>query len=88
MNAMSALYHIAQNDPPTLKEPAKWSIFLLRLRKSFYVALPHTAFILTLLSFWFILRSVDLVSFITKCLNKDPKDRPSTEDLMQVIYKF
>ncbi len=25
MNAMSALYHIAQNDPPKLKFPEKWS---------------------------------------------------------------
>lgn len=26
MNAMSALYHIAQSDPPTLKERDKWSV--------------------------------------------------------------
>ena len=25
MNTMSALYHIPQNDPPTLAEPAIWS---------------------------------------------------------------
>ena len=25
MNAMSALYHIAQNDPPRLQRPENWS---------------------------------------------------------------
>ncbi|EDV21721.1 uncharacterized protein TRIADDRAFT_30095 [Trichoplax adhaerens] len=54
MNAMSALYHIAQNDPPTLKESPRWS--------------------------------VAFVSFVAKCLNKDAKDRPSTEDLM--LHEF
>ena len=24
MNAMAAMYHIAQKDPPTLKEPSSW----------------------------------------------------------------
>lgn len=35
MNAMSALYHIAQSDPPTLKERDKWSVLgVLRSRVS------------------------------------------------------
>lgn len=26
MNAMAAMYHIAQKDPPTLKEPHQWYV--------------------------------------------------------------
>ena len=26
MNAMAAMYHIAQKDPPTLKEPNQWCV--------------------------------------------------------------
>ncbi len=29
MNAMSALYHIAQNDPPRLQRPENWSNLFL-----------------------------------------------------------
>jgi thousand and one amino acid protein kinase len=51
MNAMSALYHIAQSDPPTLKDPSKWS--------------------------------EEFVNFISKCLVKEPSERPTSHLMLQ-----
>ena len=31
MNAMSALYHIAQNDPPMLSTPENWLVIIPKL---------------------------------------------------------
>ena len=52
MNAMSALYHIAQIDPPKLQHPEEWS-----------ESLQH---------------------FISRCLKKEPEQRPTAEELLQV----
>ena len=52
MNAMSALYHIAQNDSPMLSAPDWSDVF------------RH---------------------FVDACLQKDPRDRPTSERLTQVI---
>ncbi len=52
MNAMSALYHIAQNDPPKLQQPDRWS-------ETFQ-------------------------NFISTCLKKEPEDRPTADELIQV----
>ena len=52
MNAMSALYHIAQNDSPMLSAPEWSDVF------------RH---------------------FVDACLQKDPRDRPTSERLTQVI---
>ncbi|CAB3987495.1 serine threonine- kinase TAO1-like, partial [Paramuricea clavata] len=49
MNAMSALYHIAQNDPPALSTDG-WS--------------------------------ASFKQFISKCLEKNPPDRPSSQELL------
>lgn len=51
MNAMSALYHIAQNDSPMLSAPDWSDVF------------RH---------------------FVDACLQKDPRDRPTSERLTQV----
>ena len=52
MNAMSALYHIAQNDPPELQQPESW---------------PEA-----------------LRSFVSVCLKKEPEDRPTAVELLEV----
>ena len=52
MNAMSALYHIAQNDSPMLSAPEWSDVF------------RH---------------------FVDACLQKDPRDRPTSERLTQVL---
>lgn len=52
MNAMSALYHIAQNDSPMLSAPDWSDVF------------RH---------------------FVDACLQKDPRDRPTSERLTQVL---
>ena len=57
MNPMSTLYHIPQNDAPTLTNPAKWS--------------------------------PDFVSYVGLCLVKDPGDRASISQLLDVgSYNF
>ena len=56
MNAMSALYHIAQNDPPKLKDPSKWS-----------EPFQH---------------------FVSQCLRKEPDDRPTSHELLQVSSHY
>ena len=55
MNAMSALYHIAQNDSPMLSAPDWSDVF------------RH---------------------FVDACLQKDPRDRPTSERLTQVKKEF
>ena len=52
MNAMSALYHIAQIDPPKLATPADWSDGFQRL--------------------------------VSTCLQKEPEERPTAQELLQV----
>ncbi len=52
MNAMSALYHIAQNDSPKLKVPEKWSDTFQK--------------------------------FVSQCLQKEPEDRLTTDQLLEV----
>jgi thousand and one amino acid protein kinase len=54
MNAMSALYHIAQNDPPKLQRPENWSEVF--------------------------------IDFISVCLRKEPEDRPSCAELLDVSF--
>ena len=54
MNAMSALYHIAQNDSPMLSAPDWSDVF------------RH---------------------FVDACLQKDPRDRPTSERLTQVCLQ-
>lgn len=49
---MSALYHIAQNDPPILQQPDRWS-------ETFQ-------------------------SLISTCLKKEPEDRPTAAELLEV----
>ena len=55
MNAMSALYHIAQNDSPMLSAPDWSDVFR---------------------------------NFVDACLQKDPRDRPTSERLTQVCPPF
>jgi thousand and one amino acid protein kinase len=55
MNPMSALYHIAQNEAPTLKRTNETH---------------HTD---------------DFISFIAMCLEKNPNNRPTASELLNVI---
>ncbi len=55
MNPMSALYHIAQNDAPTLKRTND----------------TH--------------QTDEFISFIAMCLQKSPNDRPTANELLNVI---
>ena len=56
MNPMSALYHIAQNEPPTLTINNETSL----------------------------LYTNDFISFIAMCLQKNPNDRPTANELFNV----
>lgn len=56
MNAMSALYHIAQIDPPRLAHPEEWSNGFQKL--------------------------------VTRCLQKDPEERPTALELLQVNLSY
>ena len=56
MNAMSALYHIAQNDSPSLNSPTD--------------------------------HSEQFVTFVNKCLTKDPAGRPTASQCLQVCITF
>jgi len=58
MNPMSALYHIAQNEPPTLKITNENH---------------HTN---------------DFISFIAMCLQKNPNDRPTAKELLNVNINY
>jgi thousand and one amino acid protein kinase len=55
MNPMSALYHIAQNEPPTL---------MMNNENQSYTS--------------------DFISFIALCLQKNPNDRPTPNELLKV----
>lgn len=52
MNAMSALYYIAQNESPKLSSSIDYS--------------------------------ADFQEFVAKCLEKEPENRPSSADLLEV----
>lgn len=58
MNPMSALYHIAQNEAPTLK-----------------ITTEHH-------------QNNDFTSFIAICLQKNPNDRPTAKELLNVKLKL
>ena len=64
MNPMSALYHIAQNDPPTLMMNAENEPSHGEAR---------------------VLFSDDFTAFIAMCLQKNPIDRPTAKELLQVV---
>lgn len=57
---MSALYHIAQNEPPTL----------MMNNENSNGAIP--------------VYSTDFISFIAMCLQKNPNDRPTPNELLNV----
>ena len=59
MNPMSALYHIAQNDPPTLKSTNDQGQ-TMNYSENFH-------------------------SFLSLCLKKNPDERLTTTELLQVI---
>ena len=65
MNPMSALYHIAQNDPPTLMMNAE-------NEPNHAHGEPRVLF------------SDDFTAFIAMCLQKNPIDRPTAKELLQV----
>jgi serine/threonine protein kinase len=64
MNPMSALYHIAQNEPPTL---------MMNSENELDNADEHRA-----------VYSQDFQNFIAMCLRKQPNDRPTSAELLQV----
>jgi thousand and one amino acid protein kinase len=60
MNPMSALYHIAQNEPPTLTINNETNL----------------------------LYTNDFISFIAMCLQKNPNDRPTANELFNVNMSY
>ena len=72
MNAMSALYHIAQNDSPTLSSPAPSTSDPSSPTKTpqTTAAVPAPA--------W----TSDFKNFINNCLRKSPAERPSAQELL------
>ena len=64
MNPMSALYHIAQNDPPTLMMSSS--------NQSSNGNGSTPAY------------SNDFITFIAMCLQKNPNERPSPTQLLNV----
>jgi thousand and one amino acid protein kinase len=64
MNPMSALYHIAQNEPPTL----------MMNNENQQPDVDNTVPLYT----------NDFISFIAMCLQKNPNDRPTPAELLNV----
>jgi len=64
MNPMSALYHIAQNEPPTLMMNNE------NQQINSNDAIP--------------VYTNDFISFIAMCLQKNPNDRPTPAELLNV----
>ena len=64
MNPMSALYHIAQNEPPTLMMNNE------NQEANINSTVP--------------LYTNDFISFIAMCLQKNPNDRPTPAELLNV----
>jgi thousand and one amino acid protein kinase len=64
MNPMSALYHIAQNEPPTLMMNVENQQINSNGSTPTYTS--------------------DFISFIAMCLQKNPNDRPTPAELLNV----
>lgn len=77
MNAMSALYHIAQNDSPTLSTPAPSTSDSPSKASSTSGQTTPTAPASPVLP-W----TNDFKSFINDCLKKAPSERPSAQELL------
>ena len=77
MNPMSAMYHIAQKDPPTLQQPDQWycSSHMVTVcvccHVSHCVDLP-------------LHRSEVFQNFVSRCLQKEPNDRPTASGALEV----
>lgn len=80
MNAMSALYHIAQNESPSLQSSEWWvqykshslfCCFITSFSSQLYVVpcYPRTDY---------------FRNFVDSCLQKLPQDRPNSEELLKV----
>lgn len=80
MNAMSALYHIAQNDSPTLQVCNK----IVHNRRN-----PLKTFDLPLI-FYFTLQATEWTDifryFVEACLQKNPQDRLSSTKLLSHVF--
>ena len=80
MNAMAAMYHIAQKDPPTIQEPQNWYVHV-HVQP---VHVPHVIVhyvMVTLINF----RSDLFRDFISRCLQKEPEDRIDSTEALAVI---
>ena len=76
MNAMAAMYHIAQKDPPTIQEPQNWYVHV-HVHVSCHMTLHAINF-----------RSDLFRDFISHCLQKEPEDRMNSTEALQVSITY